>query len=91
MISVSLAHTHRTFAPSFLLEERAVNRKKTSVSQFTGPEHYFLGYFKDTQFSQGHNGKQLLRLINKGEKKVLLMVTITFIYKYTETRYLYIL
>ena len=71
MISVSLEHTHRTFALSFLLEERAVNIEKTDVSQFTGPEHHFFGYFRDAQFSRGHNAEQLLRLINKGEKMCL--------------------
>lgn len=49
MISVSLAHTHRTFALSFLLEEIAVNVEKANVSQLMRPERCFLWLF------QGHS------------------------------------
>lgn len=73
MFSGSLERTHHTSSLSFLLEEIAVNVQKTNVSLFSRLSTTFFCYFRDTQSSQGHMGKQLLRLMNKYEKRITLL------------------
>ena len=68
------------FALNFLIKNH-VRKKAEKISSFE----------KINLFISGMRFSCEYEIINKGEKKVLLMVTITFIYKYTETRYLYIL